>query len=209
MKKLLFVLPVLVIGVLVLSFVLKPFEAEAECRAFPGVLMKGKSNSDVKLVQEYLISAGTLAPGNNSGYFGVLTEAAVKTQYKKFGLAVYNTVSQTLWEKMFPCGVGQTSMVSSVPATDGWVKSGSNIYFSGGNVGIGTNSPDHEIVIYSDSGPSSIKLQGSSDGYNFSTINLKSNETINKTWQITHRSESGNVNKLITYYNDGLSWRAP
>lgn len=217
MKKYLLVLSILLAaGLFIGVYLLKPQQAEAECRTFPGVLMKGKSNNNVKLVQEYMISASTLAAGNNTGYFGVLTEAAVKAQYAKFGLTVYNTVSQTLWEKMFPCGAGQTPVVSVAPSvqTDNFGsrifmdRDGANFSWIGAQ---GTGTDGNRVAI----GFNSDKTTGLIQAINFRTgdvhrlvINYAGNVgigTINPLAGL-HIDRGSTNNPALMLSSSGLGW---
>ena len=59
---------------------------------FTRVLYIGLRRADVKLLQEYLITKGYLAPGNNTGFFGKLTETAVKSYQRINGLEQVGSV---------------------------------------------------------------------------------------------------------------------
>src|SRR5208337_321761 len=48
------------------------------CAALQRTLSRGMSGSDVQKLQNLLIAQGFLAAGNNTGYFGNLTQAAVQ-----------------------------------------------------------------------------------------------------------------------------------
>ena len=52
----------------------------------PRSLYRGLKGTDVILLQNYLISKKYLAAGNNSGFFGAMTEAAVKALQKAWSL---------------------------------------------------------------------------------------------------------------------------
>jgi peptidoglycan hydrolase-like protein with peptidoglycan-binding domain len=56
------------------------------------LLYKGLSGPDTVLLQNYLIGKKYLGTGNNSGFFGVLTEAAVKAFQKDNGLEQVGSV---------------------------------------------------------------------------------------------------------------------
>ncbi|MEM4318722.1 MAG: hypothetical protein QW244_00525 [Candidatus Pacearchaeota archaeon] len=87
-----------------------------------------------------------------------------------------------------------------------WGQSNNNIYYTAGNVGIGTTTPNHSLEVYSNTGSAFIQAYGVGDTWNFAGINLKSDENIDKVWQITHRKEAGNTNKLIISYYNGSWW---
>jgi peptidoglycan hydrolase-like protein with peptidoglycan-binding domain len=53
------------------------------------------SGSDVVLLQKFLIEKGYLTPGNDSGFFGLQTEWAVKQYQSKRGIASYGTGDTT------------------------------------------------------------------------------------------------------------------
>jgi peptidoglycan hydrolase-like protein with peptidoglycan-binding domain len=55
----------------------------------------GSRISDVKIVQEVLVTEGLLAPQYVTGYFGTLTENAVKQLQKKYGLVTSGSPSTT------------------------------------------------------------------------------------------------------------------
>ncbi len=61
-------------GILLVLFAFMPCGAHAAVRS----LSLGSSGVDVTALQNTLITKGYLGAGNNSGYFGVLTQAAVK-----------------------------------------------------------------------------------------------------------------------------------
>ncbi|MEM2933041.1 MAG: hypothetical protein QW622_02445 [Candidatus Pacearchaeota archaeon] len=75
-----------------------------------------------------------------------------------------------------------------------------------GNVGIGTTTPNQRLEVYDNTGSAFIQVYGVGDTWNFAGINLKSDENIDKEWQITHRKEAGNTNKLIISYYNGSWW---
>lgn len=56
---------------------------------------RGISGNDIVTLQNVLIKQGFLAPGNNTGYFGPLTEAAVKEFQKKYNIVNSGTASST------------------------------------------------------------------------------------------------------------------
>ncbi len=58
-------------------------------------LSRGVTGSDVITLQNVLIKEGLLAPGNNTGFFGPLTEAAVKAFQKKYNIVLSGTASTT------------------------------------------------------------------------------------------------------------------
>jgi 3D (Asp-Asp-Asp) domain-containing protein len=51
-------------------------------------LYKGMNNSDVKALQEYLLTKGVFPYHTTTGYYGPITEESVKTFQKKYGLKV-------------------------------------------------------------------------------------------------------------------------
>ncbi len=62
--------------------------------AKPNGLVIGDSNDTVKKVQQLLIKYGYLASGSDTGYFGDLTDAAVKNFQKRNGLVADGNVGQ-------------------------------------------------------------------------------------------------------------------
>lgn len=58
----------------------------ATCPVLTRNLARGSVGDDVKQLQQYLIAQGFLAAGNDTGYFGALTEAAVKQWQSAHGI---------------------------------------------------------------------------------------------------------------------------
>ncbi len=75
-----------------------------------------------------------------------------------------------------------------------------------GYVGIGTTSPSHNLDIHNSTSYADLRIQGVGDSANFALLNLTSDEATVKTWQITHRKEGGDINKLLINYNNGTTW---
>jgi len=65
------------------------------CPALTRTLSKGSKGADVTQLQNFLIAQRDLASGNNSGYFGALTEAAVKSFQKRNGIVSSGTPTTT------------------------------------------------------------------------------------------------------------------
>lgn len=69
--------------------------AAATCPNLYRNLSFGSRGSDVVELQTFLIAQGDLAAGNNTGYFGRLTEAAVKSWQAKNGVVSSGTAATT------------------------------------------------------------------------------------------------------------------
>ena len=65
-----------------------------------GALQKGASGDEVKTLQQFLISRGVLGSGSATGYFGSLTEAAVKKFQAEVGLEQVGIVGPITREKI-------------------------------------------------------------------------------------------------------------
>lgn len=65
-------------------------------------LGRGSQGNDVTVLQNFLISKGYLLPGNNNGFFGLLTEAAVKAFQKKEGIVSTGSPSTTGYGNVGP-----------------------------------------------------------------------------------------------------------
>lgn len=84
---------------------------------------------------------------------------------------------------------------------------------STGNIGIGTTSPVSWAALdIKKSGSSYIRLMGTNESGNYSGINFTSDESIDKEWEIIHRSGhwgAAQQNVLLFAYNDGANWSNP
>ncbi len=91
-----------------------------------------------------------------------------------------------------------------------WYTTAGNIYLSpyDTQVGIGTAYPVSwaELDIRDSNGDAYIRLMGTGDGNNFSGINLSSNESTDKQWEIIHRESP--LNSLLISHNNGSSWKS-
>ena len=65
------------------------------CPTFTRTLSRGSTGSDVVQLQQYLIAQGNLASGNDTGYFGPLTEAAVQKWQAAHGVVSSGTPDTT------------------------------------------------------------------------------------------------------------------
>lgn len=79
-----------------------PFTAEAEAASYVSTRYtapkKGQTNAGVTALQRRLDKANVLAPQYVTGYFGSITEAAVKRFQRKYGLKASGKVSRTTWK---------------------------------------------------------------------------------------------------------------
>jgi len=58
---------------------------------------KGQTNAGVKALQRRLVKAKMLGSSSVTGYYGTLTQNAVKKFQRKYGLKVTGTVNRTTW----------------------------------------------------------------------------------------------------------------
>ena len=70
--------------------------------ALTQALFKGSRHPEVKLLQDFLIAEGFLAPNNNTGFFGQLTEAAVKVYQCKMAIICVGTFTTSGWGVVGP-----------------------------------------------------------------------------------------------------------
>lgn len=61
------------------------------CYAFSRTLLRGSTGDDVKTLQLYLMDQGLLVEGSATGYYGVLTEAAVQKWQAAYGVVTSGT----------------------------------------------------------------------------------------------------------------------
>src|SRR3989344_4623896 len=98
MKKHLSIFILVLIAIAVL-----PAQAVATTKVFPSTLKSGSSGDYVSDLQQILKSDSTIYPeGLVTGYFGKLTEEAVKKLQKKYGLPETGVVDDTTQEVIFP-----------------------------------------------------------------------------------------------------------
>lgn len=108
----------------------------------------------VNLVQAQSIGIGTATPHSSSlldltsTTKGFLTPRMTTTQRNAIsnptnGLMVYDTTTDGYW---FYNGSSWVSLAAG--GTSSWLTNGANIYFNGGNVGIGSSIPSEKLYIY-------------------------------------------------------------
>ena len=90
-----------------------------------------------------------------------------------------------------------TSVTESGAGDDMWLRSGNNLYYNGGNIGIGTNTPQHDLHIIS-------KGTDNADG---AVIKVGTND-VNGGGYIQSNWHSGDYNfiHLGSSYYDGSNW---
>ncbi len=72
------------------------------CPIIDHILARGAQGPDVTKLQEFLIRAGNLPAGNNTGFFGPLTEAAVQAWQAAKGIVIDGTPATTGWGVVGP-----------------------------------------------------------------------------------------------------------
>jgi murein L,D-transpeptidase YcbB/YkuD len=85
---------------------------DGQCITITRTLSKGISSADVTQLQNFLIAQGMLAAGNNTGYFGNLTEAAVMKWQAAHGIEAVGNVGPKTRAAMAACS-GSTGTVIS------------------------------------------------------------------------------------------------
>ncbi|MEK7155869.1 MAG: peptidoglycan-binding domain-containing protein, partial [Patescibacteria group bacterium] len=71
------------------------FASASACPNLYRNLSFGSRGNDVTELQTFLIAQGDLAAGNNTGYFGRMTESAVKSWQAKNGVVSSGTAATT------------------------------------------------------------------------------------------------------------------
>ncbi len=136
MKKV-FALPSAFILVWALAFAMPSGVVRADCAGFPGNMYKGVTNSALKTAQDALISQEYLASGNNTGYFGAMTQAAVQKFQVAKSLTVSGFIDQVTWQNLVGCNGGGQQPVT---------QSGSGDLYIPGILGIGTKGKYNSII---------------------------------------------------------------
>ncbi len=72
-------------------------------------------------------------------------------------------------------------------------------------VGIGTANPQALLDIQHPQDAAFARIQGTGDATNFSGLELRSDEAVDKVWQIAHKQAAG-LNDLHVNYFDGAAW---
>lgn len=93
---------VVVLGLLSLSVLIPTGAAASSCPSLSRNLSRGVRGADVVSLQQFLIEEGVLAPGNATGLFGPLTEAAVKSWQASHGVVAFGSPSTTGWGVVGP-----------------------------------------------------------------------------------------------------------
>ncbi|MBO4420450.1 MAG: peptidoglycan-binding protein [Lachnospiraceae bacterium] len=188
--------------------------------AKPNGLVLGDQNDTVKKVQKLLIKYGYLASGSDTGYFGELTEAAVKKFQQKNGLSADGNVGQKTMAKLTGENV--------VKATGG--NGGGNGGNGGGDSGDGgdgggkvsySTSPDDLIAVartklgkkyvYGSKGPNTFDCSGfvywclNQIGVNQSYITSSGWRTVGKYKKITDFSKMKKGDIIVVYGHVGIA----
>ena len=186
-------------------------------------LVLGDQNDTVKKVQKLLIKYGYLASGSDTGYFGELTEAAVKKFQQKNGLSADGNVGQKTMAKLTGDNV--------VKATGGnGGGNGGNGGNGGGDSGDGgdgggkvsySTSPDDLIAVartklgkkyvYGSKGPNTFDCSGfvywclNQIGVNQSYITSSGWRTVGKYKKITDFSKMKKGDIIVVYGHVGIA----
>jgi len=72
-------------------------------------------------------------------------------------------------------------------------------------VGIGTDNPQAMLDIQHPQDAAYVRVMGTGDATNFSGLELRSDEAVDKIWQIVHKQAAG-LNDLHVNYFDGAAW---
>ncbi len=86
-----------------------------------------------------------------------------------------------------------------------WQENGSNIYYDGGNAGLGTDLPDGKLHIKSDSGIFTPQLALEEEGNDYARLEFQ-NDQSNAFWHIAGLANGdGDTDKINFYYDTGSS----
>lgn len=186
-------------------------------------LVLGDQNDTVKKVQKLLIKYGYLASGSDTGYFGELTEAAVKKFQQKNGLSADGNVGQKTMAKL----TGE-NVVKATGGNGGG--NGGNGGNGGGDSGDGgdgggkvsySTSPDDLIAVartklgkkyvYGSKGPNTFDCSGfvywclNQIGVNQSYITSSGWRTVGKYKKITDFSKMKKGDIIVVYGHVGIA----
>src|SRR5262245_16062582 len=113
------------VAFLLAYLVLPAIVGAAVCPNLSRNLSRGMSGMDVSQLQQFLIERGHLAAGNSTGFYGALTEAAVKQFQCQQGIVCSGSPSTTGWGNVGPmtrtkiasaCGGGVTPSTITMTA---------------------------------------------------------------------------------------------
>ncbi|HPR32786.1 MAG TPA: fibrobacter succinogenes major paralogous domain-containing protein [Prolixibacteraceae bacterium] len=92
-----------------------------------------------------------------------------------------------------------------------WLPSGNDLYFLGGNVGIGTETPGNKLDVkggmrvYSDLTDAYLEISGLGGDWNYAGLFLTDYST-NKKWSLIHRNYESGINELDFNFFDGINY---
>lgn len=84
-----------------------------------------------------------------------------------------------------------------------------HVHITNGNLGIGTTNPLTPLHLFSGGTASYARIQGASDGDNYSGFELWSNDAAPRKWQFVHKSIAGQTYDFAFAHYDGTAWSAP
>ena len=90
------------VAILLAYLILPSVVSAAMCPTLARNLSRGSSGADVAQLQQFLIERGHLAAGNATGFYGPLTEAAVKDFQCKQGITCTGSPATTGWGNIGP-----------------------------------------------------------------------------------------------------------
>ena len=188
-------------------------------------LVLGDQNDTVKKVQQLLIKYGYLEKGCDTGYFGDLTEKAVKKFQSNNGLSADGNVGQKTMSKLTGSSVVKAGSGSSGGSGSGGSGSGSSGGSGGGSSGGGGTvsyslSPDDLIkvarsklgckYVWGSKGPSTFDCSGfvywclNQIGVNQSYITSKGWRTVGKYKKITDFDSIKKGDIVVVYGHVGI-----
>ena len=126
----------------------------------------------------------------NEGTAGSIILPDVGVSTIPTGDKLYNKDGSLYW-KTSPLAAGGSSQ---------WSTNGSNIYYNGGNVGIGTSSPAGKLGVFQNSSLSDPHIFLHENGNDYSRINFKNNNGSNY-WTIAAYIASNNRNDRLNFWN--------
>ncbi len=161
---------------------------------------------------------GETIPVNKGGTGASTTDGALsalsaaKTGNCPAGQVVMNTTSSGVECVAVASGTGNISGTGATNKIAYWtdtdtISQNANLHWDNTNtyLGIGTNTPSHQLHIRNDATAAYLMVEGAGDGDNYAGLELR-NTAGNSIWQFTNKDTS---KEFAFSHNDGTTWSHP